>query len=67
MAVRIRYRPNELGEQGVVEVLTEPDSYTVDEDNTVRLYLHVNGKKVPCGFIHGGRWDSIVTVADVER
>jgi len=68
MAVRIRYRANELSE-GIVEEIHEANAFHVHEDNTLELretstVKDNEGKRRTrtrvVGEVHPDRWDSIV-------
>lgn len=70
MAVRVRYRANELSE-GVVEDILEANNFRVHEDNTLELRetWAVKGKdgkrRSRCrvvGEVHRDRWDSVVVL-----
>ena len=64
--LRVRYRPTDLGEGGLVEVL-DVDRWTVLEDHSVKLYrLTKAGKRKVVGTLHPDRWDSLVEVREVE-
>lgn len=63
--LRVRYRPNELGETGLVEMLPG-DSFKILDDHTVKIltYDEEDEKYRITGFIHPNRWESIVQVED---
>ena len=70
MAVRVRYRANELSE-GVVEDILEANSFRIHEDNTLSLRKTwvvkcKDGKRrSKCkvvGEVHRDRWDSVVVL-----
>lgn len=70
MAVRLRYRANELSE-GVVEDILEANNFHVHEDNTLELretwaLKGKDGKRRSryrvVGEVHRDRWDSIVVL-----
>jgi hypothetical protein len=68
MAVRVRYRANDLSE-GVVETFHEANAFHIHEDNTLELRESWvekgnDGKRRSwyrvVGEIHHDRWDSVV-------
>jgi hypothetical protein len=70
MAVRVRYRANDLSE-GVVETIDEANAFHIHEDNTLELReswdeTRSDGTTVTrymvVGEIHRDRWDSVVVL-----
>jgi hypothetical protein len=70
MPLRVRYRPNDLSE-GVVEEIMEADSWRVEEDGSVTLsrnWEHEDGviKKHKVGVLRPGCWDLVVVMEEAE-
>jgi hypothetical protein len=72
VAVRVRYRPHDLGEAGVVERFEEANGFFVHDDNTLELRNRFDDedgrpKYFVCGEVHPDRWDSVVLEDDDEQ
>ena len=74
MAVRVRYRANDLSE-GAVEEILEANNFYVHEDNTLELretwvVKDKDGqRRQKCrvvGEIHPNRWDSVVVLESAD-
>ena len=74
MAVRVRYRANDLSE-GAVEEILEANSFHVHEDNTLELretwvVIDKDGqRRTRCrvvGEVHRDRWDSVVVLETAD-
>lgn len=70
MAVRVRYKANDLSE-GAVEVIPEANDYRILPDNSLELryvYEDEDDKRKfhAVGTIHPDRWDAVV-IEDMEE
>lgn len=71
MAVRVRYRPNELGETGVVEIFYNADGWREDDDGNIiltRTYETDEGesRRSRVGVVKADRWDSVMVEESAE-
>lgn len=75
MPVRIHYVRTELSE-GEVEVLPQVDAYEIMSDGTIQLLEYMDEGTVETeggrlaraiGYVHPDRWQSIITLDEVNR